>query len=376
MLNMFLQSLSLINFKNYKSAGLSFSPKINCFVGNNGVGKTNLLDAVYYLSFCKSYFDQVDSHNINYDESFFVIQGVYERADAIENIYCGIKRNQRKQFKRNRIEYDKLSDHIGFIPLVMISPSDNNLISEGSEDRRKFINSIISQFDKEYLDNLIKYNRALQQRNILLKNFAAGLPHDRETIELWDEQLISYGTLIMQKRKEFVDQFVPVFKHYYKFISNNKEEVKLGYISQLLHAGFRQLLENSLQKDIVLQYTSQGIHKDDLDLLISGRAIKLTGSQGQQKTFLVALKLAQFDFIREYNGFKPILLLDDIFDKLDRIRVKQIMNLVAENNFGQIFITDTNPVRLNEILSGIPIKSKIYNIMDDKIEELQNGNQE
>lgn len=366
---MYLRSLSLINFKNLKPLELNLSPKINGFVGNNGAGKTNLLDAVYYLSFCKSYFDPIDSRNINHDEDFFVIQGAFERNDCAENIYCGIKRNQRKHFKRNRIEYYKLSDHIGFIPLVMISPYDSNLIIEGSEERRKFINSVISQFDKPYLENLIKYNRALQQRNILLRTAKGNMLPDKESVALWNEQLISFGTPVMEKRRLFISRFLPVFSKYYKFISNNHEEVRLTYISQLLDSDFRELLENSLSKDLALQYTTQGIHKDDLDFQLQDHSVKLTGSQGQQKTFLVALKLAQFDFIKEVNGFKPILLFDDIFDKLDRNRVKQIVRLVADNSFGQIFITDTNPLRLNEILSEVQIDKKTFNVIDGVIEE-------
>ncbi|MCX6257338.1 MAG: DNA replication/repair protein RecF [Bacteroidia bacterium] len=359
---MHLRNLSLINFKNYRNIQLEFSPKINCFVGYNGVGKTNLLDAIYYLSFCKSYFDPVDSHNIHHEENFFLIQGGFDRDGATENIYCGIRRNQHKQFRRNKVEYDKLSDHIGFIPLVMISPADIALISEGSEERRKFINNVISQYDKKYLEDLIRYNRALQQRNILLKQMTSTGNNDKDAIDLWNEQLVMFGEPIKEKRMRFSERFLPVFRDFYQLISSGLEDVQINYNSQLVGNDFRTLLDNSLSRDLALQYTSQGIHKDDLDFRIKGHPIKLTGSQGQQKTFLVALKLAQFNFISEVNGFKPILLLDDIFDKLDRSRVKQIVKLVAENNFGQIFITDTNPARLHEILHDIHSDNLIFTI--------------
>ncbi|MDK2978325.1 MAG: replication and repair protein RecF [Bacteroidales bacterium] len=357
---MYLQELSLINFKNYNQTELEFSPKINCFIGQNGVGKTNLLDAIYYLSMCKSYFNPIDSQNIQYNQDFFVIQGKYLRQEKNEHIYCGLKRNQKKQFKRNKKEYPKLSDHIGLLPIVMISPTDNSLILEGSEERRKFMDSVISQYDKEYLDHLIRYNRALAQRNKLLKDFYQTRTFDKESIDIWDEQLITLGEKIHLVRVKFVEDLISIFQNYYTRISGNKEQVQLIYDSQLYEDEYRKLLKDALGKDRMVQYTTVGIHKDDLVLTLEKYPIKKAGSQGQQKTYLVSLKLAQFDFIKQISGFKPILLLDDIFDKFDKQRVRQIIELVAENHFGQIFITDTSRDRLEEMLNEIKIQHHLF----------------
>lgn len=362
---MFLNKLSLINYKNYEQLEILPSPKINCFVGMNGVGKTNLIDAIYYLSFCKSYFNPIDSQNIKHDEQFFVIQGFYDNGEEIDEIYCGIKRNQKKQFKRNKKEYQKLSDHIGLIPLVMVSPADIKLIVEGSEERRNFINSVISQYDKQYLENLINYNRALKHRNNLLKNIALSGRYDADSVDVWDEQLVRYGIEIYNKRVEYINQLIPIFQQYYNFIASDKEEVKLVYTSHLHEEDFYMQLKRSFDKDRILQYTSVGIHKDDLNLLLGDYPIKKIGSQGQQKTYLVALKLAQFDFLKDLNKAKPIMLLDDIFDKLDSERVKKIIELVAENHFGQIFITDKSLEMLKNILQSVSIESQIYYINED-----------
>ena len=364
---MYLKNLSLINFKNYKQLEADFSTKINCFVGNNGVGKTNLLDAIYYLSFCKSYFNPIDSQNIKHEEPFFVIQGGVDIAEKNENIYCGIKRNQKKQFKRNKKEYEKLADHIGLIPLVMISPADNNLITSGSEERRKFMNVVISQYNKNYLYNLINYNKALTQRNKLLKDFAHSNQYDDEMLSLWDHQLIDPGKNILSERLEFIKKIKPIFQKYYSFISSENEEVALEYQSNLLDNNYEELLKKSRQKDRILQYTTVGIHKDDLLLKLGDHTIKKIGSQGQQKTYLLALKLAQFDFMQNIYGFKPILLLDDIFDKLDADRVEKIIELVANNNFGQIFITDTSKDRLKNILSKSEINYELFTIKNNTL---------
>ncbi|MBE9468289.1 MAG: DNA replication/repair protein RecF [Bacteroidetes bacterium] len=368
---MYLKDLSLINFKNYEQLEIEFSQKINCFVGDNGVGKTNLLDAVYYLSFCKSRFNLIDSQNIKHSENFFVIQGNYKISDENESIYCGIKRNKKKQFKRNKKEYTKLSDHIGLIPLVLISPYDSNLIIGGSEERRKFLNGVISQFDKQYLVDLIKYNRALSQRNSLLKNFAKTNTFNLETIEIWDEQLSKLGTSIYEKRVKFINELLPVFQKYYEFISDGNEKVKLLYNSQLHDFDFQELLKDSLERDRILQYTTTGVHKDDLIFKLDDFLIKKNGSQGQQKTFSVALKLSQFDYMKNIYGYKPILLLDDVFDKFDLFRVTQIIKLVADNNFGQIFITDTNKDRMKNILSEFSIEYKLFNVNNDTIESVR-----
>lgn len=357
---MYLQKLSLVNFKNYKHADLSFSGKINCFVGNNGVGKTNLLDAIHYLSLCKSYFNAIDSQNITHGEDFFVIQGNYIINNTEEEIYCGFKRNSRKVFKRNKKEYDRLADHIGSIPVVMITPSDNSLITEGSDERRKLIDSAISQYDKAYLDDLIHYNRLLLQRNKLLKEFAGKDNLDNDMLDIYSDQLSDLGNRIYQKRNEFLVLFKPVFSEYYKLIAGQYEEAELRYESQLVENEMRQLLDKCRQKDRALEYTTVGVHKDDLLLLLNGHPAKRFASQGQQKTYVVALKLAEFDFIEKRGGTKPLLLLDDIFDKFDPDRVRQIIHLASDGHFGQIFITDTEIHRIEKILNEISFDHSIF----------------
>ncbi|MCP4313252.1 MAG: DNA replication/repair protein RecF [Bacteroidetes bacterium] len=359
---MHLKSLSLVNFKNYEQVDIPLSDKINCFVGENGVGKTNVLDAVHYLALCKSNLNPVDTQNIRYDQEFCVVQGVFQRLDREENIFCGIRKQKKKQFKRNQKEYQKLSEHIGLIPLVMVSPFDSILINGGSEERRKFINSVVAQYSRAYLDNMIQYNRALSQRNRLLKDFAASRSFNGEMLEVWDEQLVRYGEPIYQERKRFVNDLLPVFGSYYEHVSGNREAVSLRYQTQLEETDYAGGLKASAEKDRFLQYTSFGIHKDDLEMKLGEYSLKKSGSQGQQKTFLVALKLAEFEFIRKLTEIPPILLLDDIFDKFDSTRVKQIISLVAANNFGQIFITDTNETRLLGILKSIPADHRVFRI--------------
>jgi len=362
---MHLKNLSVISFKNFEQLELDFSSKINCFVGKNGVGKTNVLDAIYYLSMCKSYINPIDSQNIKYENDFFVIQGNYSRLEKPENIHCGIKRNHKKQFKRNKKEYQKLADHIGLLPIVMISPTDNILLLGGSEERRNFINGVISQYDKQYLADIINYNRALTQRNKLLKIFGKNNSFDKDSLEIWNEQLINLGESIFEKRNDFIDKLIPIFQKYYNHISNNTEKVSLEYKSQLSENNFRDLLNSSIERDRILQYTTTGIHKDDIVLNLLGHSVKKAGSQGQQKTLVVALKLAKFDFINNIINYKPILLLDDIFDKFDINRVEKIINLVSENNFGQIFITDTSQDRLKILLKDISINYKIFTILEN-----------
>lgn len=359
---MHLENLSLINFKNYPEAELSFSAKINCFVGPNGAGKTNLLDAIHYLCMCKSMINTVDSQNVREEEGFFVVQGNFEKEATQHAIYCGFKKGKKKQFKRNDKEYARLSEHIGLFPTVVVSPLDMNLILDGSEERRKFIDSVISQYNRSYLEALIRYNKALAQRNKLLKDIATVHQYDESMLEIWDEQLARYGTIIYREREAFVEQLIPIFNYYYKHISLDREEVGLTYKSDLHETPLVQLLKYHVAKDRALQYTSVGVHKDDLVLSLKERPIKKLGSQGQQKSYLVALKLAQFDFLKKVSAFPPLLLLDDVFDKFDRDRVKQIMRLVADNHFGQIFITDTHPGRLEEILEDLPIESKLFAI--------------
>lgn len=364
---MYIEELSLVNFKNFEHAEFKFTNSLNCFIGNNGAGKTNLMDAIYYLSFCKSFLNPVDAQNIRFDEEFFMIQGKYQRLESEEIVYCGLKRNQKKIFKRNQKEYKKLSEHIGLLPLIVVTPSDINLIMGGSEDRRRFVDTVISQYDAVYLENLIRYNRAVQQRNMLLKQFAGEKTFHPEMLEIWDDQLVHYGEQITIVRQNFTEKLQPIFQNYYQLISGGKETVGLRLHSDLIDSDFAHLLKDSQGKDRILQYTTVGIHKDDLEFELAGNPIKKFGSQGQKKTYLVALKLAQFDFMKEISGLTPILLLDDIFDKLDKSRVEQIVKLVSDEHFGQIFITDTNREHLDQIIAGLETESRIFTIMEGKV---------
>ena len=359
---MILKSLSLLNYKNFESQTFEFDSKINCFVGPNGIGKTNILDAIYHLSFGKSYFNPVSSQNIKHNEEFFVIDGLYNIVERDEKIIVSLKRGQKKILKRNGKIYDRFSDHIGFLPLVIISPADRDLIIEGSDIRRKFIDSVISQSDKKYLNDLISYNKTLAQRNALLKYFAANHTFNQDSLEVYNEQLNKFGSEIFKKRSLFLNEFVNIFKARYKAISNNNEAVDLVYKSDLFKSDLETLFKENLNKDKALQYTSVGIHKDDLLFQIEGYPVKKFGSQGQQKSFLIALKLAQFDFIKSQSGFNPILLLDDIFDKLDEQRVTQIIKLVDAEDFGQLFISDTHPERTEKAVKSVHQTYQIFNL--------------
>lgn len=357
-----LKTLSLINYKNFESQTFTFDSKINCFVGQNGVGKTNALDAIYHLSFGKSYFNPVATQNIKHDEDFFVVEGVFEKENREEKIVVSLKKGQKKIIKRNGKIYEKFSDHIGFVPLVIISPSDRDLIVEGSDIRRKFMDSVISQSDKTYLHNLISYNKVLAQRNALLKYFALNNTFNAQTLEIYNGQLDTFGSSIFKARETFLKAFIPIFKSRYNIISNRNEDVNLSYKSDLFDDDLKTLLKANLSKDKILQFTSVGIHKDDLNLDIETHPIKKFGSQGQQKSYLIALKLAQFDFVKEQSGVTPILLLDDIFDKLDEQRVSQIIQLVDDDHFGQIFISDTHADRTENVVKHIHQSYKIFKL--------------
>src|SRR6056297_537063 len=359
---MFLRHLSLVNYKNFDSKTLDFDPVINCLVGDNGVGKTNVLDAIYHLCFGKSYFNPVSTQNIKHGTEFCVVEGEFEKHNRTEKILCSFKKGTKKVIKRNDKPYEKFSEHIGFLPLVIISPSDRDLILEGSETRRKFIDGVISQSDKVYLQNLIKYNKVVSQRNSLLKYFAANRTFDRDTLSIYNEQMNALGTAIHQKRVEFIDSFLPIFKEQYQNISEKDEQIDLSYESQLSDDTLLNLLEKNIEKDRALQYTSVGVHKDDLSFTIAGHPIKKFGSQGQQKSFLIALKLAQFHFIKQLADTTPILLLDDIFDKLDENRVSHIVGLVKDDNFGQIFISDTHADRTEDVVKNIHQSYKIFTL--------------
>ena len=367
---MYLKKLSLTNFKNYELTGLEFSPKINCFTGNNGVGKTNILDAIHYLSLTKSFFNNIDSISVRHGEDFFIINGIFVRNGEEDQIYCAFQRQKQKLLKRNNKEYQKLSDHVGRYPVVMISPADSALITEGSEDRRRFMNKIISQYNAEYLDSVLRYNKALQQRNRLLKLFKSTGKFENDALTIWDEQLIKYGSYVHRERQVLVDELIPVFQEYYSLISSGKETVRLTYRSHLSDGSFQEALVESLTKDRFLEYTTIGIHKDDLILEMDDFSVKSLGSQGQQKSYLVALKLAKFDYIKRKANFSPVLLLDDIFDKFDAERVEQIIRLVGNHRFGQIFITDTHQNRLQEILTSHKADYKLYNITENNVKEV------
>lgn len=363
---MYLKKISISNFKNIEQSDLSFSQNLNCLVGNNGEGKTNLLDAVHYMSITKSFFGNTDLQNIRHGEQYFIINGTYDRKNAEEKIYCAMKRGDSKVFKRNDKEYSRFSDHVGYIPIVMISPTDISLIVDSGDERRRYINSVISQLNASYLDSLIKYNRVLMQRNKLLKQ----MDKNGDVIEVLNAQLSEYGNIIYQFRKQFIDDIKPYFSQTYAQVSGEKEAVSLEYKSDLHYGDLADLLASSYEKDCVMQHTTVGIHRDDVSMKMNDYPIKKIGSQGQQKTFLIALKLTQYYYFEKQTGISPILLLDDIFDKLDMQRVERLINLVASNNFGQIFITDSNKTRLDKILARQQNDYKLFEVQQGNFVEI------
>ena len=360
--SLILNKLSLINYKNILSSDFELDSNINCFVGNNGVGKTNVLDSIYHLAMSKSYFHSLSSQTINHNAKFMLIEGDFTKGIKNENIICSLKKGQNKTLKRNGKIYKRFSDHIGLIPVVMISPYDRDLIQEGSSNRRKFTDNVISQTNKTYLTQIIKYQKILFQRNALLKFFKKKQTFDIDILKVYDNQLSELSIPIHNTRLDFFKNFVPVFIKRYNSISQNKETVNISYDSQLNYESLNNLLNNSLEKDRIVQYTSCGIHKDDLIFEIDKFPIKKFGSQGQQKTFLIALKLAQFDYLKTKSNSSPILLLDDIFDKLDNNRVKQLIQLVNEDEFGQLFISDTDYNRTEKIISEIDSSYKMFKL--------------
>ena len=359
---MVLKKLSLLNYKNFETASFEFDSKINCLTGNNGVGKTNILDAIYHLSFGKSYFNPITVQNIKHGEVFFVIEGNYDKKNREEKIIISAKKGLKKIIKRNGKPYPRFSEHIGFLPLVIISPADRDIILEGSETRRKFMDGVIAQGDSNYLNTLLNYNKIVAQRNSLLKYFAVNHTHNQETLDIYNLQMHDLGTTIYEKRKAFLNDFMPIFSKRYRSISNPKEIVEIQYKSQLSDQDLLILLNENVTKDKISQYSNFGIHKDDLIFHIEEHSIKKFGSQGQQKSFLIALKLAQFDFIKTQSKVSPILLMDDVFDKLDEQRVEKIIALVKNEDFGQLFISDTHADRTEKVIKKIHHSYKMFKL--------------
>ncbi len=367
---MILRNLSLVNFRNYEQLEVACSERINCFTGLNGSGKTNLLEAIHYLALCKSFLNPSDTLNIKFEAPFFVIQGEFVREDGTEEtIYCGVKKGVKKVFRKNGKDYDRLSDHIGLIPLVVVNPSDGVLIMGGSEERRRFMDSVISQYDRHYLDHLISYNRVLSQRNALLKQLSKG-NGEMATMEVLDLQLAQHGIIIHEKRKEFIGKIKPLFHNFYAILAGETEDVTIEYDSVLQSKSFAQALDDSRRKDLALEYTTTGIHRDDLDFKINGYSLKKSGSQGQQKSFLISLKLAEYRLLDISTGRKPLLLLDDIHDKLDADRVYRLMELVCSSDFGQLFITDTGAGRMHVLFKGRGLPYKMYEVSQGKLESI------
>lgn len=365
-----LKSLQLINFKNYAEARVNFSSKINVLVGKNGSGKTNLLDAIHYLALTKSAFSGPDNFCIRHGEQFFFIKGLFRKSDNAVEISSSFQSGSKKIFKEGVNEYQKLSDHIGKYPVVLIAPDDTDLVKEGSEARRKFFDSIISQLDRTYLESLILYTQALKQRNSLLKMFYETNSFDAVALETYDDMLVQSGTAVFEKRKQFVNDFGPVFQRFYNFIVAD-EEASVIYNSELKHIGFSEGLRKSRSRDQMLQRTSFGIHRDDYHFGLGAGDLKRLGSQGQQKSFIIALKLAQFDVIKKNKGFRPLLLLDDIFDKLDDFRIQKLLELIKNDELGQLFITDARPDRTAALLKQINVSSSVFTVSGGVLQEYE-----
>lgn len=359
-MNVLLRRLSVLQFRNHREAELELGMQVNCLTGPNGTGKTNLLDAVHYLAMCKSYFEAQDTHNVLHGEEWFMVKGTMDTPSGNDELSCAVRKGHRKVFTRNHKEYDRLADHVGRYPAVMITPYDGQLVLDGSEVRRRFLDGLIVQFDRAYLDHLMRYNRALAQRNLLLKQHNA--PLSRSLAEPWDEQLIAHGEAVHAVRKDFMAVMSPLLLHHYQGITSGPEQVALNYRSELDEAGMREVLDRQWQRDLLAQHTTGGPHKDDLLFTIDDRPLKKFGSQGQQKTFLIALKLAQFDLTAERSGIKPLLLLDDIFDKIDPQRMRHLLKLLGDGRFGQVIITDTDAQRMHKALDGLGLETRFFHM--------------
>jgi len=363
---MIIKNLNIVNFKNISEIQLNLCAGINCFVGKNGAGKTNIMDAIYYLSMCKSYFNVSDIQNIKHNESFFILNGSYDIDGDMIDVYCGVKRGSKKIFRKNSKQYVKLSEHIGLIPLVIVSPEDSSLITGGSMERRKFIDGMISQYDSSYLNSMIRYNRALMQRNSLLKS-NSGKNLKREDVEIWDEQLSVAGKYIIKARYEFIEKFKPLFQKYYTQISGLNEKVDIEYKPSIEDGNVFLSLTENFERDRILTYTSKGIQRDDIILSLGDYVVRKVASQGQKKSFLIAMKFAQFSMLKSINGDTPILLLDDIFDKLDKDRVNNIIDIVSSDIFSQIFISDTNREHIDDILVSKQMEYSLITIKDGNL---------
>lgn len=361
---MILEKLTILNYKNIGEVTLDFSPKVNCFIGHNGVGKTNVLDAIHYLSFCRSSISNTDSQVIRHGEEFFMLEGRYATDEGEpEIVYCGMKRGTKKHFKRNGKEYRRLSEHIGLIPIVMVAPADNMIIDGQSEERRRLMDMVISQFDHAYIDHLSRYTKALQQRNSLLRQDEEP---DASLLDVLEEQMGYEGECVFAAREAFVNELIPVFQSYYEAISGGREEVGISYESHCRRGPLCEVIRRDRFKDRAVGYSLHGVHRDDLLFTLGSHQMKREGSQGQNKTFAVALKLAQFDFLkRTASRTTPLLLLDDIFDKLDSDRVERIVEIVSASGFGQIFVTDTNRDHLDKILARSGGDYKIFEVKGD-----------
>ncbi|MEQ8323220.1 MAG: DNA replication/repair protein RecF [Vicingaceae bacterium] len=370
---MHLNELSILNFKNYRAAEVRFDEKVNCLVGKNGSGKTNLLDAIYYLAFTKSFFNPSDSQNIFPGEGFFSIQGSFaENGEKDRKVQCSLKKGHKKVLKSNGKEYQRYADHIGSIPVVMVSPIDILLLIEGSETRRKWIDGIISQFDASYLDHLLNYNKALSQRNSQLKQLKSPGTATYSLLEIWDDQLIHHGKYLFERRTEVMKDISNLFDEYYRLISQGSERVNLDYFSHLQQEkDFSEQLRDSIVKDLRLQYTSKGIHKDELELMLDKRPMKKFASQGQQKTALMALRLAQARLITQRKGRMPLMLLDDIYDKLDSDRMARFLEVLKSAQFGQLFITDTNLEHMNALLLGCGMEGRFFTVEHGEVRQTQ-----
>lgn len=367
---MYFQKLQAHNFKNYKELSVSFSPEINIIIGPNGSGKTNLLDALYFLCLSKSAFHSIDHLNILREEDFFMLKASVSKQGRTQQLLCSLKKGERKIIKLDKKPYDKISEHIGKFPLVLIAPNDTDLIREGGEERRKFLDSLISQLDAQYLDQLLLYNRLLKQRNALLKSFAEKGKRDMALLETFNARIIPTAEAICKRRQETIEDFVPLFLKHYEFMAGRKEKVELLYQSQVKDSAYRKKFQAATEKDLMVQRTTMGIHKDDLSLTINDLPLKSFGSQGQQKSFVIAMKLAQFELLFQKKDIKPILLLDDIFDKLDTKRIEKLLQMIEQDQFGQIFITDARLERSEKLLDNLNSEIRIFKVLDGTLSTL------